>query len=827
MARLPTYQQTGKLFSDLPQLDFVNVRESIKRSQSMSAGLDRLSDFAFQKATEQAKKSAEEFTINSPPTEEQINLALSGTLTPEDFNITGGAIFQNAVRKLQAEQLRTSLTTQTQDIYLNVLKDVENKKIVTEQELSSALITPIDGMKKSLARLDPDSALRYEASAASLGYQVKKSALNQFEKNAREENDLTTNKLVDTSISLLKETSGNGLKDAEIQIEQIKILRKNLETAANNGTEKNKNEALRNFDNEVKSIAVNVVNSEIDYLTRIAATGNPTSELELNESTQQWLKIGRDLGVDPTSVEKTKEKMVASFHEARIEAEYDKAKNKSAYIAALEADTKKGPVGNLFNKEGNPIKTNRLSRGVDLNKAESLINSFKSDVRARNSEYREQKRELDKAVSQVNNIIRLGQVPNPKDIEGLQREAAALGLAPNDPINQSIATIDTRVSAVKYFKTLTPIQLEQLINDTGNKLKDGATLPQAQFLKDLEDYYSILKQDNKNDPASRMLQNIKEVENVNVLDVFNPNISNEEKQKTAKTRARQATIYAQENFIQPKILTNEEANLISQQYDNTDSVGKQTILQNINNSFGEYTKDVLQQISNKNPSLAHLAGLSSIGNNVLASDALKGQEIKKLPEFSAMIEKSTTDIRETTQEVLGMLPSVLPQTANAAIEIATNAAIQRSIAKGETTVSTDIYEQALQEAFGMTTNASGERLGGVISHKKIPLIIPNNIPQDDFEDILDRATFEDFQAVANGTLTDSKGRKHTASSLANAYYAQVENENEVYVYLNDYTDSTEMPVQFFTKSGEPLILNLKELADRVLSRPSVKSMWRK
>jgi hypothetical protein len=322
-----------------------------------------------------------------------------------------------------------------------------------------------------------------------------------------------------------------------------------------------------------------------------------------------------------------------------------------------------------------------------------------------------------------------------------------------------------------------------------------------------------------------MLQNIKEVENVNVLDVFNPNISNEKKQKAAKTRARQATIYAQENFIQPKILTNEEANLISQQYDNTDSVGKQRILQNINNSFGEYTKDVLQQISNKNPSLAHLAGLSSIGNNVLASDALKGQEIKKLPEFSAMIEKSTTGIRSSTQEILGNLPSVFPQTANAAIEIATNAAIQRSIAKGETTVDLDIYEEALQESLGMKINANGERLGGVISHKKIPLIIPNNIPQDDFEDILDRATFEDFQAVANGTLTDSKGRKHTASSLANAYYAQVENENEVYVYLNDYTDSTEMPVQFFTKSGEPLILNLKELADRVLSKPAAMPVY--
>jgi hypothetical protein len=488
MARLPTYQQTGRIFSDLPQLDFVNVRESMKRSQSMSAGLDRLSSFASQQAEKQAEKAAEQYTINNPPTEEQLSLALSGTLTPEDFNITGGAIFQNTARKLQAEQLRTALTTKVQDIYLNVVKDVDSKKITTEEDLSVALTTPINGMKQSLANLDLDSAQRFEAASATLGYQIKKSALKQFEENFKQENDLISQETLDTSLSLLETFSNNGLREAVTQVAEMQLLRKNLEQVSSNGTSEVQNKVLRNFDEQLKGLAVNVFNSEIDNLTRIAATGDPTSENVLSESVELFNRYGRDVGLTPESVEKSKLKMIGSFHEARIEAEYDRATNKSAYIAALEADSKKGPVGNLFNKNGEPIKKNRLTRGVDLNKAESLINSFKSDVRARNSEYRELKKELASDVSEVNKIIALGQVPNQKVIQQLEQRAVNLGISNQDSIGQSIASIDTRVSSVKYFKTLNPLQLEQLENDTANKLKDGATLPEAQFLKDLQDY---------------------------------------------------------------------------------------------------------------------------------------------------------------------------------------------------------------------------------------------------------------------------------------------------------------------------------------------------
>jgi hypothetical protein len=108
MAEVPKYKSSA-VFADVPQFNFSNVQEAFRQSTSLSNNLDRLSTFAFKKAEESALQQAVEFTANNPPTPEQIELAKTGEFNPQDLVGGGGVVFETAVRKLQADQLRNSL----------------------------------------------------------------------------------------------------------------------------------------------------------------------------------------------------------------------------------------------------------------------------------------------------------------------------------------------------------------------------------------------------------------------------------------------------------------------------------------------------------------------------------------------------------------------------------------------------------------------------------------------------------------------------------------------------------------------------------------------
>jgi len=110
----------------------------------------------------------------------------------------------------------------------------------------------------------------------------------------------------------------------------------------------------------------------------------------------------------------------------------------------------------------------------------------------------------------------------------------------------------------------------------------------------------------------------------------------------------------------------------------------------------------------------------------------------------------------------------------------------------------------------------GRMRGGIIEHRGIKLAIPNTIRQDDFEDIIDEATFEDFEAAAGSTPKDEKGRKYTVERLRDAFLVSRDNKTAVMFYDNPLDKSN--PVAFGTEDGQQLVVDLSVLADRVNQR---------
>jgi hypothetical protein len=166
MADLPRYQSTGRVYSDLPQLDFANVRESFKQSQTLSAQLDRLSNYAFTEMGKTTAKQAEQFALDNPITIDQLKNAQSNGINAEDLIKAsgGGQIWEDTLRKFQGEQLRSQLEVHGQAALTDILSQVERRELTDPSEIKQKFESAVTGFEKPLANISPESAVRFKQS---------------------------------------------------------------------------------------------------------------------------------------------------------------------------------------------------------------------------------------------------------------------------------------------------------------------------------------------------------------------------------------------------------------------------------------------------------------------------------------------------------------------------------------------------------------------------------------------------------------------------------------------------------------------------------------
>lgn len=181
MADLPKYQQTGRVYADLPQFDFSNVREAFKASQSLTSALDRVTDFANKSAAKQAEAKAERFSIDNPLTLEQVQEAAKSGITPEDLVAAsgGGKIWQDTVKKLQGEQLRTQLEVLGKQALLDLQTQVDTNQITNMNDVRAKQEAIVNGLRKTL-NFSPDSVMRFDATMGTVTSSLYKEAQNKL-----------------------------------------------------------------------------------------------------------------------------------------------------------------------------------------------------------------------------------------------------------------------------------------------------------------------------------------------------------------------------------------------------------------------------------------------------------------------------------------------------------------------------------------------------------------------------------------------------------------------------------------------------------------------
>jgi hypothetical protein len=302
MADLPRYQSTGRVYSDLPQLDFANVRESFKQSQALSTQLDRLSAYAFTEMGKTTVKQAEQFALDNPITKEDlINAQSSGIDLIKASG--GGQLWEDTLRKFQGEQLRSQLEVHGQAALTDILSQVERRELTDPSEIKQKLEAAVTGFEKPLANISPESAVRFKQSMGATAGAFYKEATKKLtadfindQQILAEENFIYSTKAAEAMIATITEPA--------LQNEAKNLLiRRVYEQAREGGTEfakKQVNAFTTRFEElvsnkfETEALSKSFASNPVTGLPDISLTMQKLANNELGEFSDLWANYGQD-----------------------------------------------------------------------------------------------------------------------------------------------------------------------------------------------------------------------------------------------------------------------------------------------------------------------------------------------------------------------------------------------------------------------------------------------------------------------------------------------------------------------------------------------------
>jgi hypothetical protein len=171
MATLPLYQPTGYLPADIPRLDRADVKESQAQLTTITSALDRVSQFAFKKAEEQAEIEGLRFGAENQPSAEQVMAAMEAGKSPQELFAQPGTTFGNAARKVQAGQLRNELEVKVRNEFSRLSGMVDSGSF-NLKDVQSQIKAITDGYGRAISSVSPEEGLRFRASAGSAGAPV-------------------------------------------------------------------------------------------------------------------------------------------------------------------------------------------------------------------------------------------------------------------------------------------------------------------------------------------------------------------------------------------------------------------------------------------------------------------------------------------------------------------------------------------------------------------------------------------------------------------------------------------------------------------------------
>lgn len=176
-----------------PRVDYtIASREEARGATTMAEILDRMGRSINVMAKEKRQEEGLRFAAENPPTLEQLQLAKEGMpgAIPGLGTISGDlTYFGQALKKARTLQVASAFEVEGMSALTQMLTDIESGALTTEQ-VRQKIASISKGYTDSLAKVDPEAAIKFNATFATHGNTVLKTALEAEAKRTKAENTI-------------------------------------------------------------------------------------------------------------------------------------------------------------------------------------------------------------------------------------------------------------------------------------------------------------------------------------------------------------------------------------------------------------------------------------------------------------------------------------------------------------------------------------------------------------------------------------------------------------------------------------------------------------
>jgi hypothetical protein len=183
MAKDLRYRPLGAAIPSVPGVDFTTAANARARSyDAIGNALNAMSDYAYKKAVKQTEREAAKYAFENPVTAEQIQDAISQGRDLDEIVGDPDTVFGAVTTATAAQQLTTELEMEANKRIGEYSAAVKSGLLYQDQDITkmtSDLKAMITGHSEIIAGLDPEQALKYNASANASASTLYTSALEK------------------------------------------------------------------------------------------------------------------------------------------------------------------------------------------------------------------------------------------------------------------------------------------------------------------------------------------------------------------------------------------------------------------------------------------------------------------------------------------------------------------------------------------------------------------------------------------------------------------------------------------------------------------------
>jgi hypothetical protein len=432
---------------------------------------------------------------------------------------------------------------------------------------------------------------------------------------------------------------------------------------------------------------------------------------------------------------------------------------------------------------------------LGMEKTRTLVRSLNAEVNNRISVYNGAVRDISSDIKDLTTILTEGGDPNPETVLAIEGRIAELPPAMQGQARMELAQFQTVQSYTEAFRKMSPAMLQASINDLRSGV-DGIggegvdTITETRVMQSAEGLLTTMNTEIERDPIS-WASRVGHIQ-FNAIDLTNDETASATiAQRIDSARTAQAILGSPLRF-----LTNEEALALTSQMQQGDRISRMQILGGITRHFGTHSTDVLAELSNVNPELAHVGGLVNMGAMQTANTALAGFDL--IRDGNKAPGTTTAVARGAYINVVGQGLQFQGQARGTGFKVAEAIYTKMAFDAGLAEFDEGMWTEAVNVAFGYDQRTG---TGGFDEIRDRQVLLPPRLNADQIETMLETITLEGLQ------------RNTGLDTIDPEVVAQINENDRIFPVLVDegryylMTEVNGIPRHFTDTDGNPLIVD--------------------